>query len=352
MLLGPNAALAATPTVSVGSTSPTATVSGASPSVVSIGETVRFQSTLQNSDPSTISQLFVKGFSDATIYSYGTPTVYTVALTRNGSTVNNACAAAADLSCSVRNVKPLDVIQVTVVYKVPLVNAGTTDPYSGDATCPLGYAQGYGTLPDPASFVDGPAVCVLVQWSTTGAPSSDGGTSHGDVWNWYDGAMINGDLQDFRSRWVVQSGQFIVANDQVINVDNPHSTQAIVKTADIPVSVEDVECPPAPALCEGLAGFGEVSQVDVNGGSIPGTTWYHFVLQADSSEIPNGTNQNNVVVNHIYDGGFETIVDRCTISNATGEPTNTEACIVVKKLAGNDLRIDVWSLHNGGLRLA
>ena len=65
MLLGPSAASAATPSVIVGSTSETATGTGASPTVVSIGDTVRFQSTLKNTDTSTISQLYVQGFTDA-----------------------------------------------------------------------------------------------------------------------------------------------------------------------------------------------------------------------------------------------------------------------------------------------
>jgi hypothetical protein len=211
-------------------------------------------------------------------------------------------------------------------------------------------------------------LCVQFVWSTTGSTPSDGGTSHGDVWSWYDGATINPDLKDFRSRWVVD--QFSVENDQVISSGNPHSTKAIVKTSDIPVTVQDLACPASPALCEGLAGFGQVSHVDVNGGSIPGTTWYHFVIQADSSEIPSGTNQNNVVVNHSWtqtgvdcDGVtpldpvttqvtcYETIVDRCTIAKQTGEPTNAEACIVVKRLSGNDLMVDVWTHHNGAIRL-
>jgi hypothetical protein len=373
MLLGPSGALAATPTVSVGSTSATATGTGASPTVVSIGDTVRFQSTLRNDDSSTISQLFVQGFSEASVYSFGTPTQYAVSITKNDAVVDNGCAASTDLSCSVRNVKPTDVVKVTVVYKVPRFAAGsTTVDYGGRPTCDMGFAQGFDTSTSPVTYntpddttspdLVGPAVCVHFVWSTSGNTTSDGGgTSHGDVWSWYDGAKINSQLTDFRALWVVD--QLFVENTQTINADNPHSTRAYAPTAGIPVTVEDIDCDAShypdpgdvPAICATLTGFGEVSRVDLAGGApleCPtvgdphAPCVYHFMLKLDNIEITSSPKG----VNHVYPGGFETITTKCTFAKGSSVPS-TISCITVKKLPGGDLQVDVWTLHNGSIRL-
>ncbi|HEX5591553.1 MAG TPA: hypothetical protein VFX65_14770 [Candidatus Limnocylindrales bacterium] len=328
--------------------------------MVSIGDTVRFQTTLENTDNSTISQLFLEAVTDASIYSFGTPLKYAVSITKNGAAVANGCEAGAALDCTVRNVRPGDVVQATVVYVVPATNPGTTEPYEGDASCEFGASIGYLAPVTSSSFpndISGPALCVKFVWSTTGAPDSDGGASHGDVWNWYDGVAISDDLINFRSRYVYQAGQTFVANSQALSVANPHSTAAYAPATGIPVTVLDLACEgdETEGLCTTTNGWGEVSVVSVNGGELPaGATWFKFLIQADASEIPSGVNKNNVIIHHTYvDDGVtqtEVISDRCTISKQTDLPTNTNACLVVQKLAGNDLAITIYSLFNGTFR--
>jgi len=364
MLLGPSAVSAATPTVDVGSLTAQTNTSAASPTTVSIGETIWFRTTLQNKDSSTISQLFLGVFSDATLYSYGTPVTYAATLTKNGDTVSGGCGPGingAQVTCSVRNVKPEDTVQATFVLVVPATDANG-DPYAGHAQCPIGDGSGYANVLSPdVTYLDGPATCVLSEWSSNGAPSSDGGSSHGDTWNFNDGVLINSDLTDFRSRWVVD--QLKVENDQIINADNPHATTAFSPQTGIPVTVEDIDCvvshysdpDDVPAICATLTGFGEVSRVDVAGGGpleCPtvgdphAPCVYHFMLKLDSVEV----SSNPKGVNHVYPGGFETIVTKCAFAKGSAVP-RTVPCITVKKLSGGDLQVDVWTLHNGGLRL-
>ena len=137
----------------------------------------------------------------------------------------------------------------------------------------------------------------------------------------------------------------------------PHSTLAFSPVTGIGVTVEDIVCDGASddALCTELgAGFGQISKVNVNDdedtNGITSTTLLHFYIQLDSSEIPQGTNANTVSVLHAYPGGFETIVRRCTFDRKATVPNNA-SCITVKNLPGGDLGVDVWTLHNGGLRL-
>ena len=367
MLLGPGVASAATPTVDVGSTDAQTNTSGASPTTVSIGETVRFQTTLQNKDSSTISQLFLGVFSDGTLYSYGTPVTYAATLTKtsaNGNTVSGDCgpgASGTQVDCSVRNVKPDDIVQATFVLVVPATD-GNGDPYAGQAECPIGDGIGYdNVLSDNVRYLDGPAMCVLSMWSANGDPSSDGGTSHGDTFNFNDGVLINDDLQDYRSRWVVDQTE--VANDQGVSPANPHSTKAIAPLTGIPVTVEDIDCDAAhysdpgdvPTICTTLTGFGQISRVDVAGGTAlecpteenpHAPCVYHFTLKLDNSEVTS----NPKGVNHVYPGGFETITSKCTFAKGSTVPSAVP-CIVVKKLPGGDLQVDVWTLHNGNIRL-
>lgn len=371
-VVGPNVAVAAgTPTVAVGSSSPDVNGTSATPGTVSIGDTVRFQTSLRNDDSSTISQLYLAVFSDATLYSYGKPLTYAVTFTKNDSTVNGACGIGtngAQINCSVRNVKPHEWVTATFVLKIPTTYsdgtayAGSTDSNGSQRDCPIGDGIGYANVTAAdIPVLTKPATCVLSMWSSTGAPSSDGGNSHGDTWNFNDGVAINGNVQDFRGRYVQQNGQSIVENDQDLREGNPHSTRAYAPSTGIPVTVEDIDCTTSTnTLCAYFTtGFGQVSRIDVNGGAdvsgTAGTTLLHFYMKLSGSEVPNGANANNVNILHFYDDGTgtgtftsETISERCATFRGSSTPTN--ACITVAKLKGGGLAIDVWTYHNGGLR--
>ncbi|MCI0581543.1 MAG: hypothetical protein L0227_01405 [Chloroflexi bacterium] len=357
MLIGPTTVSAATPIVDVGSLTAQTNSSGASPAKVLIGQTVQFRTTLQNKDSSTISQLFLGVFSDATLYSSGTPVKYAATLTKNGAVVNGGCGPGsngAQVSCSVRNVKPLDIVQATFVLVVPAIDANG-DPYSGQTSCPIGDGIGYANVLSPdVTTLDGPATCVLSEWSSNGAPSSDGGSSHGDTWNFNDGVQISDDFENFSGRFVVD-GSLIVANSQAIDHANPHSTLAYSPVTGIGVTVEDIDCTiePVDPLCDGLAGFGQISRVNVNNdvddSGITPTTLLHFYLQFDSSELEQGVNAGNISIEHVYPGGSETIDTSCTFAKKSVIPNNAP-CIVAKNLPGGDLGVDVWTFHNGALR--
>lgn len=345
MLLTVGGALAATPRADWGSISATSTVSSASPPLSKDGQTVWFETTFQNTDTSTISQLFLNGITDAAVYSVGKPLTYAVSATVDGK-ASTGCANATPLSCSFRNIKPLSVIQVAVVYQVP------ADPYAGSASCPFGKSQGYGVL--PAGTLDGPALCTLLQWSSNGSPSSDGGTSHGDTWNWYDGVALTTD-KDYQGSYVFDGSLSVVQNSQAVGPTNRQATIAFSPANGIPVTVQDgpaanASCNSAVVDCSLL--FGEWSIVSVNNGQpIPGqaSTLYEFQITFDSSEIPSGLNANNLEIYHTYSGGDEVISTACTFARGSTTPGNAP-CLTIQKLKGGDLRVTIWTFHNGGFK--
>lgn len=290
------------------------------PTTVKNGDYVAFRGSIYNNDTSTVSQL------------------YLVELTRHANltlqsiTINQASAGAscdttgATFKCTLGQLKPRRTATVTAVFRTAASGTSATESW---------------------------------EFNTTGLGSGGGDQSHGDSWPSLSALTVAlSSSGDFGGRYVLNSNLKIVENSQALSISNPHSTRAYAPVTGIGVTVEDIDCAaltPDP-LCTSLsAGFGQISKVNVNNdvddNGITSTTLLHFYLQLDSSEIPPGTNANNVSVLHVYPGGSETIDDRCTFARNATVPSNAP-CISVKNLPGGDLGIDVWTFHNGGLRVS
>jgi hypothetical protein len=349
MLLGIGTTSATPPPANWGSTGPSATASAASPALGVVGGSVWFESTWQNASSSTLSSVYLKGSGDGSITQYGTPPQYAIFATVNGK-ASTACSKADPLTCTFKNVKPQAILQVAVVYTVP------ASDLSQD--CPVGKSVGFNTVPTGSTLFDTvtqPAMCEKFEWSSTGAPGSDPGASHGDTWNWFDGVKISADAVNYNGQFALDISS--VANAQAVDSTNKQATTAFLRGASmIPVTVLDGDAA-AGTSCNSLIidcstdlwPAADWSIVSVNNGDpVTGLTLYEFQLRLDSSEIPNNVNQNNLKIYHFWDGGEEVISATC--DPTTGTPTNVPpACRVVTKLAGGDLLVTIWSLHNGGL---
>jgi hypothetical protein len=293
------------------------------PKQVSDGDYVAFRGEITNNDTSTVSQLFLVELArDPNL-----PTLVSIA------TSQGSCTLGDPFMCTLGQLKPHRTAKITAVF------------LTADAT---------------ASYT------AIERWefNTTGLGSGGGDNSHGDSWASDDSgadelvASVSTD-GDFGGRYVKDNNVLIVQNDQAINNANPHSTRAYSPTTGIGVTVEDIDCTATvpDQLCTDLAaGFGQISKVNVNDGidvsGTSGATLLHFYLQLDSSEILAGKNANSVNVLHTYPGGEETISDRCTFASKRATTPNNAPCITVKNLSGGDLGVDVWTFHNGGLRLS
>jgi hypothetical protein len=342
MLLGTSVAQASPPPAEWGSTSPTTLTSSASPALAVAGGTVWFQTSYQNTSSSTLASLLLKVTADGAVATFGTPSKYAIFVSGDRST---GCANATPVSCTFKNVKPLQTVKVAFVLSVPASFVGHT--------CDFGRSQGFGVLP-PATDQVTAAFCSKSEWSSVGAPGSDPGASHGDTWNWFDAVKLSTDTN--------YSGSFAlditsVSNDQtLVALKNPQATTAFLRGASqIPVTVLDGEtvdpgCNSVLIDCSTDL-WGEWSVVSVNNGDpVTGLTLYEFQIKFDSSEIPNGVNQNNIQIYHAWTSppaGEELISATCTLS--AGVATNAP-CLTVKKLAGGDLQVTIWSNHNGSLK--
>jgi hypothetical protein len=299
------------------------------PTTVQDGDYVAFRASITNDDTSTVSQLFLVELARD-------PNLTLVPGTVSWS--QGSCDSTTDPTaflCTLGQLKPHKTATVTAVYRTALVV-------------------------DPATFYTATG---RWEFNTTGLGSASGGdNSHGDSWPSVD---VNGaDLLvatvtssgDFGGRYVLNSNLTIVENNQALSNSNPHSTRAYSPVTGIGVTVEDIDCTTStdPICDDFTTGFGQVSKVNVNDdvddSGITATTLLHFYLQLDSSEIPQGANANNVSVYHVYPGGTETITTRCSFDRKSTTPSNAP-CISVKNLPGGDLGVDVWTYHNGTLRL-
>jgi hypothetical protein len=350
---------AATPTVAWGSLAPDTVTTGAQPALVSAGRTASFTVSLRNDDMSTISQLYLKAVTQASQPAPEVTGLYYVGTARK--TCTQPSATQTTLNCSFRNVKPNEVITVQVGYTVPL---GLSD------TCLEGRAKNFGTPmnndvpPVPNTIGDGAMFCVDFVWSTTGATTSDqNNTSHGDVWNFYDGVATTADA-NIGSTYVFDKTQFSVVNGAL---DATHgtgqSTKIVVDQTLQGVSVADgtpvesLVCSEHPTLsatdCAAFNKykFAEWSELTVGtAGTQPGGAAFAVTMSVDPAvyPLPSGVNKNNLVIYHTYTttGTTTTTVDEIIRTACVGA-NPTLPCI--KSLTVGKTLIEVTFLtgHNG-----
>jgi hypothetical protein len=183
-----------------GAAVPTATASSeAIPASYSAGHAAGFRGTYDYQDGSTLARLY------ATIETSGAANVAFAAASVNGSTVARACGNTLPLVCTFRQVRFGDHIVVTAAF----------------------------TPSDGAT-----AVTATYSWSSTGSTVSDGGTSHGDIW---DGVPHTASLStdpNYGGGFVTGSGGSI-ANLQVVNASNRQATRVAGVPSGLAATVLD-----------------------------------------------------------------------------------------------------------------
>lgn len=228
ILVGATALLTAGSTLA---TVPLATVTmNPLPAYYSAGNLAGFRTTYLNTDTSTISQLFLS----VTTTGSDPAGVYYASARINGVTVSGACSQSTPFACSFRNIKP-----------------------------------GYLVVVDLAFTPSGATTTATGTWSSNGAPTSDGGTSHGDTW---DAGTATSTLRadpDYAGGFeVAANGE--VANLQLVSASNLQATRLGKLPAGVPATVHDGPdatgvCTPTTTIsCTGFVG--EWSEVSVGDG--------------------------------------------------------------------------------------
>jgi len=340
------AVLAATPTVAWGTFTPDTVTTGAQPALVSAGRTASFTVSLRNDDTSTISQLYLKAVTQASQPAPEVTGLYYVSTSR--STCTQPSSKQTTLSCSFRNVKPQDVITVQVGYTVPL----------GAATsCLQGRAKNFAA---PVSTIAGANMfCVDFVWSTTGATTSDqNNTSHGDVWNFYDGVATSADA-NVGSTYVFDSKQFSVANG-ALNGTNGQSTKIEVNqtlqgvTASDGTPIGSIDCSTSTLSATDCAAFNkykfaEWSEFTVGTtGTQPGGAAFAITMSVNPAvyPLPSGVNKNNLAVYHTYTTPTGGTVEEI-INTACAGATPTLPCISSVTVSKTLVQVTILTEHNG-----
>lgn len=307
----------------------------AQPTIVSTSETVQFTTSIKNVDKSNVSQLY---FTTSSLPAGATVTKITSA------DRPTACSTTSTPLCSFGALRPGESVRVTVIFTTPPVaDAALT-------TCPVGSSGFQGSIATLSG--NGPYFCVDLRWYANGFPTSDGGSSHGDFFDWFDGAGLSGDAVNFRGRFVHLNGQQVVANSLNVGNSNKQGTQASVNDINIPVTVQDG--PGLPRICTTTITLtsgqtfdctklsSETSDVNVANGN----TVALFAILVKFNQAPGNLKGNSPVALHQFEtpGGptvTETITNKCQF--AAGVPTNIP-CLVV----GNGAKqVTIWNNHNG-----
>ncbi len=344
-VIGSGTAFAATPTADWGSFTPDTLTTGAQPGLVSSGKVASFTVSLRNHDTSTISQLYLKAVLQAAAPAPEVTGLYFVSANRNSCV--QPSTSQTTLSCSFRNVKPGDEVIVQVGFTVP---TGTA------SSCLEGKAKNFGI---PSSTLDGSNMfCLNFVWSTTGATTSDqNNTSHGDVWNFYDGVATSTDT-NVASTYVFKSEQFTVANG-AIGGGNGQSTKAVVNQALQGVTVSDgtpiqaIDCTTSALSASDCANFnkykfGEWSFMTIGTtGSQPGGGAFAITISIDPTvyPLPPGVNKNNIAVYHQYATTSGTVEE--IISSACARNNPTLPCLSSVSVSKTLVQVTFLSLHNG-----
>ena len=274
----------------------TATTDALPPTVT--GDIVGFRTNLFYTDGSTLAKAYV------TVFTTGAGTNRYWSATRNGNPVPNACTVVADqVSCSFKTVRTNDHLAVTVAY----------DRTAASAT-------GNGV------------------WSSTGSPTSDGGTSHGDTWTDVRGAAVatfDPNATDYAGSFVILTGS-TVANSQAVTNANKQATKVTGLPLGVAATVLDGDtsardCGPYQSLCDSSS-IGEWSDVTVG----DFTTAFQIVITFYSS-----TPKSFV---HVFEDGGVTQFEQIF-------PCAKKSAIVpCFTWSSKDKQATITTYHNGAIR--
>jgi hypothetical protein len=212
--------------------------SRALPGTFSAGNSAGFEGTFTYEDGSTLAKLYL------VINTTGAASNTYLSVEKNGRAVSG-CTPGVTVSCVFKTVRLGDRFVVRSAY-----------------------APGEGVTEVTATFV----------WSTTGATSSDGGTSHGDTWPTEPvklSSTLSTDSTNFGGGFIVTNGAG-VGNAQSVSSSNRQAAKLASLPAGVPATVLD-----GPSAQDGHAcgtvdcstAFGEWVEVEVADGDTLGTAF-------------------------------------------------------------------------------
>lgn len=286
---------------SAGAAVPAATASSeAIPASYSAGNAAGFRGTYQLTDTSTLARLIL------VIETTGASGVAFRSATVNGSTVANACSNSLPVICQFRQVRTGDTIVVVAAFT----------PEEGATS-----------------------VSAIFTWSTTGATSSDGGTSHGDTW---DGVTHTATLStdpNYAGGFVIGAGGTI-QNFQVVSEANRQATKLASLPAGVAATVLDG--PGLANLCANTAQvncadqFGETSIVTVGDGQTFGSLFTVSIVFYEGA--PDG-----FVHRYGVDDSEQEFIGPCPKKN----PTSGAPCFTWTQKTRT---ATIYTFHNGSYR--
>jgi hypothetical protein len=281
-------------------TVPTASVHDeAIPTAYSAGHDVGYRSTYPYTDGSTLSKLYlVLNTTDTTANTY-------LVATRNGVDVSKSCTKGLPATCTFKTVRTNEVNVVTAAFTPVAGSAPTADPI----------------------------------WSSSGATTSDGGTSHGDTWT--DPAATSTSLStdsNYAGGFSPDAGGSI-ANGQAVSALNKQATKLLGLPAGVAASVKDgTDATGACGTIDCSTAFGEWSEVTVGDGqTFSGAfqiviTFYQGTPKGFVHQYPDGN------------GGYSyELVGACPKKN----PAGSAPCFT---WSSRDNQATIYTLHNGSWR--
>lgn len=265
------------------------------PASVTPGQAAGYEVTIRNGGPSNVSQLFLIAYLGDTQTAAPNP-VYSA--TTGGTCPNTG----GTLYCKLGQLKSGKSVTVTAAFTTPT---------------------------DAATF------SIRFEINTTGATTSDGGSSHGDTIQKTGTTSLTND-PDFAGSFVLSTTP--VANAQGLSSANPQSTKVNPPTPNIPVTVAD-GAGVTPVNCT-IACFSQTSEIHVGRGAIfNGLFKVEIGIHKDLSQTVNG-------IYHEFDQGHtptaETITAKCPKNGNPNAP-----CFTVANTGGGHILITVYLRENG-----
>jgi len=317
--------------------------STAQPTIVSTNDTVQFTTSIFNDDTSNVSQLY---FTTSTLPAGAT--VSKITADRAG------CSTTTTPLCTFGALRPQESVRVTIIFTTPSVaDASVT-------SCPLG-STGYQAPPLTTLSGSAPYYCVDLRWYANGFPTTDGGNSHGDFFDWFDGAGLNGDATNFRGRFVYLDNQTLVRDGQTISKSNKQSTSALVPDVNLPATVADesgvtetLTCTTPPGTtfdCGTLTSAW--SQIDVANGKDYQSLNTPFSITIQFYQAPSNLKGSSPVGYHTWfdpisnTTNSELIKDACQLKGGVPTATSPIPCLTV---TNGGKAVTIWTFHNGGMR--
>jgi hypothetical protein len=174
--------------------------------------------------------------------------------------------------------------------------------------------------------------------------------SHGDSFPFPTSTPVDSS-NDFSGGWTLGDGE-VFSTSGTLGRNNPQNTTVNAPGIHIPVTIDDsgtitFDCSSNPNCANG---FGPWTKLNVNNNANYSGSAFEVTLFVYGKSVPNGVSTSDIKVWHVLNNGTVELLTQTGDACPSDPSTTTEDCIASVTKVGQNYKVVLWLVQNGGMR--